>query len=121
VRRVPVRDGRWSGSHTDGGAIGFEVDNAGREAYEFTFAWSPLFRCSDGSSYRHPQYRRGSELAWIGRDGSFELREAEDDWLLTISGRLRGSAATGAFRIIESHPDARGVCDTGSVGFSASR
>jgi hypothetical protein len=121
VRRIPVREGRWSGSHTDGGTIGFEVVNAGREAYDFRFAWSPLFRCSDGSSYRYPVYRRESELAWIGGHGGFELRDTADDWLFTISGRLDGTAGAGSFQIIESHPDARGACDTGIVGFSVGR
>jgi hypothetical protein len=41
--------------------------------------------------------------------------------LLTMQGSLRGGAGSGSFRIIETHPDARGVCDTGIVGFSASR
>lgn len=41
--------------------------------------------------------------------------------LLTMQGTLTGGAGNGSFRIIETHPDARGVCDTGTVGFSASR
>jgi hypothetical protein len=116
-----VRDGRWSGSHAGGGTIEFEVVNRGREAYLFGFAPPPLFRCSDGSSYRYLDYNRGSELAWIGRAGGFALRDAQDDLLFTVSGRLDGNAGGGSFRIIESHPDARGVCDTGTVGFSARR
>ena len=42
-------------------------------------------------------------------------------WLFTIGGRLRGSAGASSLRIIESHPDAHGVCNTGTVGFSATR
>lgn len=81
----------------------------------------PLPRCSDGSSYRYPGYLRGNGLAWIRRDGRFARRDTENDWLFTIRGRLRGSAGAGSLRIIESHQDARGVCDTGTVGFHASR
>ena len=95
--------------------------NAGREAYLLAFRPSPLFRCSDGSSYRYPGYLRGTGVAWVRRDGRFAHRDAENDWLFTIRGRLRGSAGAGSLRIIESHPDARGVCDTGTVSFSASR
>lgn len=32
--------------------------------------------------------------------------------LLTMQGTLTGGAGNGSFRIIETHPDARGVCDT---------
>lgn len=110
--RVAVRDGVWSGLHDGGGTIRFGVVNAGREAFLFAFAWSPLFRCSDGSSYRYPDYRRSSELARIGRDGGFALRDAQDDWLFTTAGRLTGSWGGGSFRIIETHADGRGVRDT---------
>jgi hypothetical protein len=99
----------------------FSVVNRGREAFEFTFAWSPEFRCADGSAYRYPRYVGGSELAWIRRDGSFSLRDAEDDRLLTMQGSLREDAGSGSIRIIESHSDARGTCDTRSVAFTASR
>jgi hypothetical protein len=121
VRRVRVRDGSWSGSHGGDGAIRFEVVNTGREATGFAFASSPEFRCADGSAHRYPFYRGGTELAWIRRDGSFSLRQAEDDMLLTMQGTLRGGSASGSFRIVETHPDARGVCDTGTVGFTAAR
>ena len=121
VRRVPVRDGSWSGSHGGDGAIRFEVVNTGREATDFAFAWSPEFRCADGSTHRYPTYRGGTELAWIRRDGSFSLRQAEDDLLLTMQGTLSGGSGSGSFRIIQTHPDARGVCDPGPVAFSASR
>jgi hypothetical protein len=73
VRRVPVRDGAWTGTQADGGTISFEVVNTGREATDFAFAWSPEFRCADGSTHRYPSYRGGTELAWIRRDGSFSL------------------------------------------------
>jgi hypothetical protein len=63
----------------------------------------------------------GIELAWIRRDGSFSLRQAEDDMLLTMQGSLRGGAGSGSFRIIETHPDGRGVCDTGPAAFTAGR
>jgi hypothetical protein len=56
-----------------------------------------------------------------GSYGSFWLRQAEDDLLLTMQGTLRGDSGSGSFRIIETHPDGRGVCDTGTVAFSASR
>jgi hypothetical protein len=59
------------------------------------FSPSPLFRCSDGSTYRYPDYRRGNDLAWIGRDGRLELRDAEDDWLFTISGRVATDESHG--------------------------
>jgi hypothetical protein len=93
--------------------------NRGREAFEFAFAWSPEFRCADGSAYRYPSYVGGSELAWIRRDGSFSLRDAEDDRLLTMQGSLREDAGSGSFRIVETHPGARGACDTGPVSFTA--
>jgi hypothetical protein len=41
--------------------------------------------------------------------------------LLTVHGLLGAASGSGSFRIIESHPDARGTCDTGSVAFTASR
>ena len=121
VSRVHVRDGTWSGSHGGDGAMGFEVVNTGREAYGFGFAPSPPFRCADGSTHRYPTYVGGTELAWIRRDGSFSLRQAEDDMLLTMQGSLRGGAGSGSFRIIETHPDGRGVCDTGPAAFTAGR
>jgi hypothetical protein len=121
ARRVAVGDGTWSGSHGGDGAIRFEVVNTGREATDFTFAWSPEFRCADGSTHRYPTYRGGTELAWILRDGTSSLRQAEDDLLLTMQGTLGGGAGSGSFRIIETHPDARGACDTGPVAFTASR
>lgn len=57
----------------------------------FAFRRTPLFRCSDGSSYRYPGYLRGTGLAWIRRDGRFARRDTENDWLFTISGRLNQS------------------------------
>jgi hypothetical protein len=57
----------------------------------------------------------------VRRDGSFTLRDAQDERLLTMRGVLRGGAGSGTLRFIESQPDQRGVCDTGTVGFSASR
>jgi hypothetical protein len=65
VRRVAIPDGTYTGTHTGGGAISFEVVNTRREAYLFRLTPSPLFRCSDGSSYRISDYSRGTELAWI--------------------------------------------------------
>jgi hypothetical protein len=121
VRRVAVRDGSWSGSHGGDGAIRFEVVSTGREATGFAFASSPEFRCADGSTHRYPFYRGGTELAWIRRDGSFSLRQAEDDMLLTMQGSFRGGNGSGSFRITETHLDARGVCDTGPVAFTASQ
>jgi hypothetical protein len=119
--RVAVQDGSWTGSHRGDGAIRFEVVNTGREVTDFAFAWSPEFRCADGSTHRYPSYPGGSELAWIRRDGSFSLRQAQDDMLLTMQGILSGGAGSGSFRIIETHLAARGVCDTGPVAFTARR
>jgi hypothetical protein len=93
--------------------------NTGREAYLFRLTPSPLFRCSDGSSYRISDYSRGTPLAWIGRGGDFALRDAEDDWLFTMRGALDRNGGSGTFRVIETHPDARGACDPGVVGFTA--
>jgi hypothetical protein len=119
VRRVAIPDGKYTGTHTSGGAISFEVVNTGREAYLFRLTPSPLFRCSDGSSYRISDYSRGTPLAWIGRGGDFALRDAEDDWLFTMRGALDRNGGSGTFRVIETHPDARGACDPGVVGFTA--
>jgi hypothetical protein len=120
-RATPAGAGQWSGTHTGGDTISFSVVNRGREAFEFVFAWSPEFRCADGSAYRCPSYVGGSELAWIRRDGSFSLRDAEDDRLLTMHGSVGADSGNGSFRIVETHPDPRGACDTGPVGFTASR
>jgi hypothetical protein len=38
-----------------------------------------------------------------------------------MRGVLRGGSGSGTLRFIETRPDPRGVCDTGTVGFSASR
>jgi hypothetical protein len=66
VRRAAIPDGEWAGTHADGGGtIAFEVVNTGREAHFFRFAWSPQFRCTDGSAYRYPVWARGTALAWI--------------------------------------------------------
>jgi hypothetical protein len=96
------------------------VVNSGREAYLVRLTPSPLFRCSDDSAYRIAAYYRGTELAWIERSGAFALRDAEDDWLFTMRGVLGRDGGSGTFRLIETHPDARGACDTGAVSFSAS-
>jgi hypothetical protein len=119
VRRVRVRTGSWAGSHGGDGTITFDVANEGREVGLFTFRPSPWFRCSDGSAYRYPDYVRGTRSDWIGRDGRFAIYDIEEDWLLFVSGSLSPTRASGSFRIVESHPDARGVCDTGTLSFTA--
>jgi hypothetical protein len=101
--------------------ISFSVVNTGREAHLFRFAWSPEFRCADGSTHRYPSYLGGTDLAWIRRDGSFSLRDAGDDALMTMQGSLGAESGSGSFRVIETLPDARGTCDTGPVAFTASR
>jgi hypothetical protein len=56
-------------------------------AARHTTSGSPQFRCSDRSAHRYPAWFRGTELAWIRRDGSFALRDAAPDMLLTVQGR----------------------------------
>jgi len=80
---------------------------------------SPWFRCADGSVHRIADYPLTTDLGWVRRDGSFILRDAEDDRLVTMQGVLRGQAGSGSLRVIESHADGRGVCDTGLIGFAA--
>jgi hypothetical protein len=117
VARQRVRSGRWRGTHSGGGEFALDVLNAGREASVSLLRPSPLFRCSDGSSYRLADYLRVGELAWVRRDGEFRLRDAADDRLVTMRGRFQSTTAAGSFRIIEAFGDARGVCDTGAMTF----
>jgi hypothetical protein len=121
VQRVAVLDGSWTGPTSDGTTIRLGVVNTGREVYLGALDPSPWFRCADGSAYRIADYRLETELGWVRRDGSFTLRDAQDDRLLTVRGVLRGGSGSGTLRFIETRPDPRGVCDTGTVRFSASR
>lgn len=118
VRRTAVRDGTWTGPTADGGAITLEVVNTGREVYLSGLGPSPGFRCADGSEYRIADYPLTTELGWVRRDGSFTLRDAGDDRLVTMQGVLRGQSGSGSLRVIQSHADGRGVCDTGVIGFA---
>lgn len=122
VSRVRLPRGAWTGTHAAGGAFSFDVIDAGRKAFGIELTPSPLLRCMDGSAGQIANYRLFTEPAWIRPDGGFALRAFVDNGrLFTISGTFAGEQATGTFRIIEPHQDARGICDTGEVAFGATR
>lgn len=119
VRRVRPPGGRWTGTHAGGGAVSFEVGNAGRRAFGFELSPSPRFNCQDGSSGQIANYGLFSQ-AWIRPGGSFALREFVDNGrVFSISGTFSGAQVTGTLRVVEPLDDARVVCDTGPVAFSA--
>jgi hypothetical protein len=120
VRRTAVRNGTWTGPAADG-AVTLEVVNRGREVYLSGLGPSPWFRCADGSAYRIADYPLTTELAWVRRDGSFTLRDAGDDRLVTARGVLREASGSGSLRVIEAHAEGRGVCDTGVIDFGTDR
>lgn len=121
VARPRIAGGTWSGTYSGGGAINLSVVNVGREFQVSALRPSPLFRCTDGSTYRLAEYLRFNDLAWVAPSGVFRLRDSADDRLVTMRGSFQGRSAAGTLRIIELFSDASGACDTGAVTFQVRR
>jgi hypothetical protein len=122
VTRVPVREGRWTGTDGSGRPVEFFVREQGRYIYGLRAPGPYPIRCTDGSVDSLPA---AVLAAWIAADGTVSLPASPDSESpdIALDARLTGTSATGSFRLVAppGEPPYRHVssCDSDTIPFQA--
>jgi hypothetical protein len=123
VDRVPVREGRWTGTDASGRPVEFFVRDQGRYVYSLRAPGPYPVRCSDGSVNSAPV---GILAAWIDVDGTVRLPWFSGDPPaegVTLDAKLSGTSATGSFRLVLPPGDSpfrhASSCDSDPIAFQA--
>jgi hypothetical protein len=118
------RTGKYRGGDDHYLRIAFTA--GGSEARDLTFSLKPIEdACSDGTRLKGSQVPYDIPDLPIGKKGVFKLSvESEEKYVPTkvmIRGTLRGSSASGTFRMTYGPLDDGTACDSGKLAWTARR